>query len=182
MIRQYLEGKESALEMLIKRHKDKVFTSILMMVKDRYLAEDIFQDTFIKVVDTLRLGKYKEEGKFLPWVQRIAYNLCIDHFRKTKRNPVITNQEGQDIFNVINFVDESKEDRMISDQSLSKVRQLIDLLPAEQREVVLLRHYFNFSFKEIAEMTDVSINTALGRMRYSLINLRKIIKEKNIVI
>jgi RNA polymerase sigma-70 factor (ECF subfamily) len=134
------------------------------------------------VVDTLRSGKYKEEGKFLPWVMRIAYNLCIDHFRKTKRTPVITNQEGQDIFNLIQFVDDSAEDRMMSKQSQQKVRQLIDLLPPEQREVVLLRHYFNFSFKEIAEMTNVSINTALGRMRYSLINLRKIIEEKQISI
>ncbi len=180
LIHQYLAGKESALERLILRYKDKVYTSIYMMVRDQYLAEDIFQDTFIKVIDTLKAGKYNEEGKFLPWVMRISYNLCIDHFRKVKRMPKITDADGNDIFNVLKFSDKSPEEELMQTQYSAKIKTLVEMLPEEQKEVVLLRHYFNFSFKEIAEMTDVSINTALGRMRYALINLRKIIAEKQI--
>ncbi|NNC96220.1 MAG: sigma-70 family RNA polymerase sigma factor [Chitinophagales bacterium] len=180
LIDQYLAGNEHALERLINRYKDKVFTSILMFTKDKYLAEDIFQDTFIKVIDTLRSGKYKDEGKFAPWVMRISYNLCIDHFRKSKRTPTITNGDGVDIFNLLVFEEENPEESMMMDQARKKVRNLINDLPDEQKEVVILRHFFNFSFKEIAEMTDVSINTALGRMRYSLINLRKMIDQKQI--
>ena len=180
LLGQYMSGNEAALETLISRHKEKVYTSILFFVKDHALAEDIFQDTFIKVIDTLRSGKYKEEGKFLPWVMRITYNLCIDHFRRQKRTPTITNSDGYDIFNVLKFSDGSAEDDMIRDQTRNKVRKLIDQLPAEQREVVILRHYSELSFKEIAELTNVSINTALGRMRYALINMRKMIAEKNI--
>ncbi|MFT7589615.1 MAG: RNA polymerase sigma factor (sigma-70 family) [Limisphaerales bacterium] len=180
LIRSYISGQESALEFLITRHKDKVYTSILFLVKEQSLAEDIFQDAFIKVIDTLRTGKYKEEGKFLPWVMRISYNLCIDHFRRQKRTPVITNSEGFDIFNVLTFADGNVEDDIIADQTRTKVRSLIDNLPSEQREVVILRHYSDLSFKEIAELTGVSINTALGRMRYALINMRKMITEKNI--
>lgn len=180
LIRNYISGQESALESLITRHKEKVYTSILFLVKDQSLAEDIFQDAFIKVIDTLRSGKYKEEGKFLPWVMRISYNLCIDHFRRQKRNPTITNSEGFDIFNVLSFADSNAEDDIIADQTRSKVRNLINKLPSEQREVVILRHYSELSFKEIASLTGVSINTALGRMRYALINMRKMISEKNI--
>lgn len=182
LLSQYMTGNESALEALISRHKEKVYTSILFFVKDHSLAEDIFQDTFIKVIDTLRSGKYKEEGKFLPWVMRICYNLCIDHFRRQKRTPTITNSEGYDIFNVLKFSDGSAEDDLIRDQTRSTVRELIDHLPPEQREVVILRHYSQLSFKEIAALTNVSINTALGRMRYALINMRKLIAEKNISI
>ncbi len=182
LIGQYLAGEESALECLISRHKDKVFTSILFIVKDHALAEDVFQDTFIKVIDTLRSGKYKEEGKFLPWVTRIGYNLCIDHFRRLKRAPTVTTSEGFDLFNLLDFADGNAEEDVIMDQTRTRVRHLIDHLPEEQREVVILRHYSELSFKEIAEMTNVSINTALGRMRYALINMRKLIAEKNMTL
>lgn len=180
LVREYLAGSELALERLITRHKEKVFTSILIFTKDRYLAEDLFQDTFIKVIDKLKAGKYKEEGKFLPWVMRISYNICIDYYRKTKRRPKVVNTEGFDIFDILPLSEESPEQMMMGNQSKDKVRKLLEELPEEQKEVVLLRHYYDFSFKEIAELTGVSINTALGRMRYSLINLRKIIEEKQI--
>lgn len=180
LVREYLAGSENALEQLITRHKEKVFTSIIIFTKDRYLAEDLFQDTFIKVIHKLKQGKYKEEGKFLPWVMRISYNICIDHYRKTKRRPKVVNTEGFDIFDILPLSQESPEQMMMGNQSKDKVRKLLDELPEEQKEVVLLRHYYDFSFKEIAELTGVSINTALGRMRYSLINLRKIIEEKQI--
>lgn len=180
LIRQYLQGDERSLERLINRHKDKIFSTIMMYVKDKYIAEDIFQETFIKVIDTLRAGKYKEEGKFRPWVSRIAYNLCIDHFRRVKRTPVVTTGDGADIFEFLTFSEDAPDERMIQDQSTKKIKKLLDLLPAEQKEVVVLRHYFEFSFKEIAEMTDVSINTALGRMRYALINMRKYIQQKKV--
>jgi RNA polymerase sigma factor (sigma-70 family) len=180
LIRDYLAGSERALEGLITRHKEKVFTSIIIFTKDRFLAEDLFQDTFIKVINKLKAGKYKEEGKFLPWVMRISYNICIDYYRKTKRSPKVTNTDGFDIFDILPLSEESPEQLMMGNQSRDKVRKLLDELPEEQKEVVLLRHYYDFSFKEIAELTGVSINTALGRMRYSLINLRKIIEEKQI--
>jgi RNA polymerase sigma-70 factor (ECF subfamily) len=180
LVREYLTGSELALERLITRHKEKVFTSILIFTKDKYLAEDLFQDTFIKVIDKLKAGKYKEEGKFLPWVMRISYNICIDYYRKTKRRPKVVNTEGFDIFDILPLSEESPEQLMMGNQSKDKVRKLLDELPEEQKEVVLLRHYYDFSFKEIAELTGVSINTALGRMRYSLINLRKIIEDKQI--
>ena len=180
LVRDYLTGSELALERLITRHKEKVFTSILIFTKDKYLAEDLFQDTFIKVIDKLKAGKYKEEGKFLPWVMRISYNICIDYYRKTKRRPKVVNTEGFDIFDILPLSEESPEQLMMGNQSKDKVRKLLDELPEEQKEVVLLRHYYDFSFKEIAELTGVSINTALGRMRYSLINLRKIIDDKQI--
>ena len=182
LVKIYMTGNDSALAELISRHKDKVFTSILLFVKDEILAEDIFQDTFIKVIETLRRGKYYEDGKFLPWVLRISYNLCIDHYRKAKRKPTITTSEGFDIFNVLKFADDNAEQRIIKNQTHHKVRGLIDQLPPEQKEVVILRHYADLSFKEIADITNVSINTALGRMRYALINMRKLITEKQIVI
>ena len=180
LVKEYLAGSELALERLIIRHKEKVFTSIIIFTKDRFLAEDLFQDTFIKVIDKLKAGKYKEEGKFLPWVMRMSYNICIDYYRKTKRSPKVTNADGFDIFDILPLSEESPEQLMMGNQSKDKVRKLLDELPEEQKEVVLLRHYYDFSFKEIAELTGVSINTALGRMRYSLINLRKIIEEKHI--
>ncbi len=182
LVKLYVAGNDSALAELINRHKDKVYTSIYLFVKDEILAEDIFQDTFIKVIETLRRGKYYEDGKFLPWVLRISYNLCIDHYRKVKRTPTITNSDGYDIFNVLKFTDDNAEEKMIRDQTSSKVRKLIDQLPEEQKEVVILRHYGELSFKEIAKITNVSINTALGRMRYALINMRKMITDKQIVI
>lgn len=180
LVSRYMKGDESALSTLIIRHKQKVFTSIMMFTKNETLAEDIFQDTYIKVIETLKRGKYYEDGKFLPWVMRIAYNLCIDHYRKSKRTPTITNSEGFDIFNVLKFSDQTAEDKMIQNQTYAKVRKLIDLLPPEQKETVILRHYANMSFKEISDITNVSINTALGRMRYALINMRKMIEERKI--
>jgi RNA polymerase sigma-70 factor (ECF subfamily) len=153
-----------------------------MVVKDVQLAEDIFQDTFIKVINTLRSGTYKEEGKFLQWVMRISHNLIIDHFRKSKRIPIVENSEDKDIFDSINILEFSVEDRMVTEQIHHDVRSLIDYLPAEQKEVLLMRHYYEMSFKDIAESTNVSINTALGRMRYALINLRKLIEEKELVL
>jgi RNA polymerase sigma factor (sigma-70 family) len=180
LLKQYLAGNELAFERLVARHKDKVYTSIYMMVKDTYLAEDIFQETFIKVIDTLRSGKYNDEGKFLPWVMRIAYNLCIDYFRRVKRNPGIVTSDGDDIFKVLKFEDVPHEVHMDVMKGENKLKGLIDMLPEEQKEVVMLRHYFDFSFKEIAEYTNVSINTSLGRMRYALINLRKLIEKHNV--
>ena len=154
-----------------------------MIVKGTDLADDIFQDTFIKVINTLNSGSYKEEGKFIQWVMRIAHNLIIDYFRKSKRIPVIDNNHKEyDIFDTIRFTDASVEDQMITDQIHEDVRNLIEYLPVEQKEVLVMRHYSDMSFKDIAEQTDVSINTALGRMRYALINLRKLIKEKNIIL
>ncbi|QQS30083.1 MAG: sigma-70 family RNA polymerase sigma factor [Sphingobacteriales bacterium] len=182
LIRMYRSGDDRALSELIRRYKDKIYTSILLFVKDEVLAEDVFQDTFIKVIETLKRGKYSEEGKFLPWVLRIAYNLCVDHYRKTKRTPTITNADGQDIFKVLKFAEETAEDRMERNETVGKVRGLIESLPAEQKEVVILRHYADLSFKDIAAITDVSINTALGRMRYALINMRKMVEEKQIVL
>ncbi|MFZ4706536.1 MAG: RNA polymerase sigma factor [Bacteroidales bacterium] len=183
LISEYLSGNHGSLEKLVHRHKTKIFSYILMVVKDKQLADDIFQDTFIKVINTLRSGTYKEEGKFIQWAMRIAHNLIIDFFRKAKRLPMVDKGgEDFDIFDTIRIVDESIEDRMISEQIQTDVRNLIELLPREQREVLVMRHYSDLSFKEIAEQTDVSINTALGRMRYALINLRKMIEEKEITL
>jgi len=180
LVHQYLQGQESSLEELIRRHKTKIYTSIYLLVKDSYLAEDIFQHTFIKVINTLKAGKYNEEGKFLPWVIRIAHNLVIDHFRKEKRTPVVTTVDGFDIFEVLKFYDESTEDKMIREQTHRDLRELIHLLPAEQKEVLIMRHYGELSFKEISDITGVSINTALGRMRYALNNLRKMMLSKEL--
>lgn len=182
LIDKYLSGNHHSLEILIHRHKKRVYSYILMVVKDVQLAEDIFQDTFIKVINTLRSGTYKEEGKFLQWVMRISHNLIIDHFRKSKRIPIVENSEDKDIFDTINILEFSVEDRMVTEQIHHDVRSLIDYLPAEQKEVLLMRHYYEMSFKDIAESTNVSINTALGRMRYALINLRKLIEEKELVL
>lgn len=187
LIRQFLDGKESAFEILMNRHKNKVYTYIYLMVKDEALAEDVFQDTFIKVINTLKRGKYNEEGKFLPWVMRIAHNLVIDNFRRQQKMPTVRETQGYgeeefSIFSTIGNGDNSVEDDMIKDQIKGDVKKLIELLPEEQKEVVKMRLYFDMSFKEISELTGVSINTALGRMRYALINLRKLITDKDIVL
>jgi RNA polymerase sigma factor (sigma-70 family) len=183
LIGKYLNGNEKSLEKLICRHKRKVYAYIMMVVKDDQLADDIFQDTFIKVINTIRSGSYKEEGKFMQWVMRIAHNLIIDHFRRNKRIPVINNSSDEfDIFDLVRVTDPSIEEQIIMEQIYDDVRALIELLPDEQKEVLVMRHYSNMSFKEIADATNVSINTALGRMRYALINLRKIVKEKNLVL
>ena len=180
LVRLYVTGNDLALEQLITRHKTKIFTSIYLMVKDQYLAEDIFQDAFIKVIKTLRSGKYNEEGKFLPWVMRIAHNLVIDYFRKEKRTPVITSSDSVDVLNTLHFYDESIEDKMLKEQSHKELKYFIRNLPDEQKEVLLMRHYAELSFKDIALVTDVSINTALGRMRYALSNLRKMLDAKEL--
>lgn len=180
LITLFKKGHSSALEELVYRHKDKLYTSIVLLVKDAFLAEDIFQDTFIKIIDTIRAERYTEKGKFLPWAMRIAHNLCVDHFRKIKRTPVIKTSDDKDIFNVLGFSEPSAEEKMMTRQSHNSVRKMLDLLPEEQREVIILRHYAELSFKEIADLTNVSINTALGRMRYGLINLRKMMTEKQI--
>ena len=182
LIAQYVAGDESALKTLITRHEKRVCSYIMISVKNRELAEDIFQDTFIKVINTLRSGNYKEEGKFVQWVMRIANNLKIDYFRKMQRMPVFEGNGDFDIFDVIYGTDQSVEQKMITEQIYDELRHLITLLPDEQREVLEMRIYNDISFKDIAEITGVSINTALGRMRYALINLRKIIKEKNVVV
>ncbi len=181
LIQQYLSGNSVAIEKLINRHRSKVFTYIVLVVKNQQLAEDIFQDTFIKVIRSLVDGKYKDNGRFVSWVIRIAHNLIIDHFRKEKQINTLSNDDYEaDIFNSKKFSDQNIEDLMIRDQITTDVRQLIDELPDEQKQVILLRHYGGLSFKEIADQTDVSINTALGRMRYALINLRKLLAKKNI--
>jgi len=182
LVQAFQQGNNNALEVLVNRHKDKIFTSIVILVKDKYLAEDLFQDVFIKIIDTLRANKYNDEGKFLPWAIRIAHNLCVDHFRKVKRTPTITTSDDQDIFEVINVVENSADTSMIKGQSHNSVRRLVDALPDDQREVIILRHYADLSFKEIAEMTNCSINTALGRMRYGLMNMRKMMTEKQIAL
>ncbi len=180
LINLFNTGNVNAFETLVLRHKDKIYTSILFLVKDKYLAEDIFQDVFIRVIDTIKGGRYTEEGKFLPWAMRIAHNLCVDYFRKVKRTPTIRNSEDQDIFEVLNFTEESAEDKLIKKQSHNRVKDMLDQLPEDQREVIILRHYADMSFKEIAHISNCSINTALGRMRYGLINLRKMMVQKQI--
>lgn len=182
LINRYVAGDESALKSLIKRHEKKVYSYIMLSVKNRELAEDIFQDTFIKVINTLRSGNYKEEGKFVQWVMRIANNLKIDYFRKMQRMPAFENNGDFDIFDVIYGTEPSIEQKIIKEQIYKDITSLVKLLPDEQREVLEMRIYQDISFKDIAEITNVSINTALGRMRYALINLRKIIKEKNVAI
>lgn len=182
LVKSYLEGSEAALATLIERYKSRIFTHVILLVKDREVAEDIFQDTFIKVINTLKSGRYNEEGKFLPWVTRIAHNLAIDHFRKAKKMPMSRSDDEYDVFATISRDDANVEERMVEDQIHSDVKKLVKLLPPEQREVVIMRHYQNMSFKEIAEATNVSINTALGRMRYAVLNMRKMIQEKSIIL
>ena len=182
LIRSYISGNENALAVLIERHKHKIFGFIISKIQDRDLAEDVFQDTFIKVIRTLKKGKYNEEGKFLPWVMRIAHNLVIDHFRKNNRMPKFDTKSDFDIFSVIRDEDLNIESSIIKEQIERDVKSLIYGLPDDQREVLEMRIYKEYSFKEIAYKTDVSINTALGRMRYALINLRKIIEERNIIL
>ncbi|MHB1148428.1 MAG: RNA polymerase sigma factor [Lutibacter sp.] len=182
LVNNYINGHEKSLEILIIRHKQRIFSFILSKVSDREVAEDIFQDTFIKVINTLKRGAYNEEGKFLPWVMRISHNLIIDHFRRNKRLPKFNNTDDFDIFDVLSDEMLSIENKIIKSQILEDVRNLIEELPDDQKEVLLMRMYRDMSFKEIAENTDVSINTALGRMRYALINLRKLIEKHNIIL
>ena len=181
LVQAYIKGDQSAIESLITRHRSKVYTYILLTIKNQQLAEDLFQETFIKVIQSLRGGKYKDNGRFLSWVIRIAHNLIIDHFRKEKQMNSVSNDDTEvDLFNSKKLSDKNIEEVIVSSQIRAELRGLINELPTDQREVVLLRHYGELSFKEIADQTNVSINTALGRMRYALINLRKLIKEKNL--
>lgn len=182
LIQSYLDGNEKSFEILLNRHREKIYTSIYLFVKDRDQADDIFQEVFIKIIKTLRKGKYNHEGKFLQWAMRISYNLCVDHFRRAKRRTKVSPTETFDIFDVLEHKDDNMEQKIMKSQTHNKVRKLVDMLPDEQREVVILRHYADMSFKEIAALTNVSINTALGRMRYALINIRKLMEEKNIVL
>lgn len=180
LINDYLKGDDKSFEILLNRHKDRIYTNIYMFVKDHQMADDLFQDVFIKIIDTIRKGKYNHEGKFLQWALRISYNLCVDQFRRNKRRTKVSSSETFDIFDVLESKDDNMEVTMIKDQAHSRIRQLVDRLPVEQREVVLLRHYADMSFKEISQLTRVSINTALGRMRYALINIRKMMDEKEL--
>ena len=182
LIENYLEGDEKSFEFLLERHKSKIYTSIYLFVKDEDQANDIFQEVFIKIIDTLRKGKYSHEGKFLQWAMRIAYNMCVDQFRRGKRYSKVSATETFDIFDVLEAQEESMEGTMMRTQTYDRIRVLVDQLPEEQREVVILRHYADMSFKEIAGLTRVSINTALGRMRYALINMRKMIVEKQLTL
>lgn len=182
LISRYLAGQETALETLVRRHKNRIYAYILMIVKDKELAEDLFQDTFIKVINTIRSNQYKEEGKFIQWAMRIAHNLIIDYFRKANRIPIIENREEYDVIDKIRMPVESVEEMMITEQIHRDVKRLIEYLPKEQKEVLMMRHYHDMSFKDIAEVTNVSINTALGRMRYALINLRKLVKENEVIL
>ncbi len=182
LINMYLSGSYACFETLINRYKSKVFTYICLNVKNRHLAEDLFQETFIKVINTLRIGAYNDKGRFLSWVLRIAHNLIIDYYRMSKRIPLVENNDKYDIFNTIRIFDECVEEKMVTDQIHKDVKKLLDMLPDEQREVIIMRHYADMCFKEIAEQTNVSINTAQGRMRYALVNLRKLVKEKGIIL
>ena len=183
LLGQYLAGDQSAISQLIDRHSRRVRDYIRMMVKDRDLADDILQDTLIKVVRVIDEGRYVDSGKFLSWILRIAHNQVIDHFRREKQQKQLTEADaGYDVLGTIRFSESTVEDRMVSDQIAADIRALIEELPAEQREVVKMRYYANLTFKEIAEATDVSVNTALGRMRYALINLRRMIQEKKMVL
>ena len=179
LITQYRNGNEAAFDLLVDRYKSKVYTTIFLIVKDQEVAEDLLQDVFVKVVNTLHSDKYNEEGKFQPWVMRIAHNLAIDYFRKAKRKPTILLEDGSNLFNSMRFAEQSSEEVRIKEETLDLVRKLIDELPEAQKEVVILRHYMDLSFQEIADQTGVSINTALGRMRYALNHIRKKMKQVN---
>ena len=185
LVQLYISGNENSLSILLQRHQRKIFSSIVVVVKNKALAEDIFQETFFKVIQTLKRGQYNEEGKFIPWVIRIARNLIIDHYRRIKKMPpvpVYTNEEGEEVsvFSTLASEDDKTESNLFQAKFKHSIRNLISELPQDQREVVLMRTYYDMSFKEIAEFTNVSINTSLGRMRYALFNLKKLIEERKL--
>src|SRR5690554_2088716 len=183
LVQRFIDGDQNSLEILIYRHKNRVYSYILLIVKNQELAEDIFQETFIKVIRSLKRGKYVENGKFVSWVLRISHNLIIDHFRREKLQGTISNDSMEvDVFNSQKFSEDTIEDQMVTVQILNEVKELVKELPEDQQQVIYMRHYMDMSFKEIADQTGVSINTALGRMRYALINLRKLIRQKNLVL
>ena len=172
LLSAYIQGDDKAFETLVKRSKSKVYTTIYLIVKDRYIAEDLMQEAYIKAIDVIKSGRYNEEGKFLPWILRIAHNMAIDHFRKDKRYPTIVLEDGSKVFNSFDFAEDSVEEQQMKADQVENIREMIKKLPDEQREVLVMRHYEDLSFQEIADQTGVSINTALGRMRYALTNLR----------
>lgn len=180
LIAQYRNGSEAAFDLLVDRYHSKVYTTIFLIVKDQKTAEDLLQDVFIKVVKTLNSDRYNEEGKFQPWITRIAHNLAVDHFRKAKRYPTILMEDGSNVFNSLQFAESSHEEKQVKEDTIELVKRLIEELPEAQKEVLIMRHYLDMSFQEIADQTGVSINTALGRMRYALIHLRKKMKQLNI--
>ncbi len=180
LVQLYVNGNDACFEVLLKRHQKRVFTAIFMLVKDEELANDLFQDTFIKVIDSLRTKKYAESGKFILWVLQIARNLCMDHFRSNKKMRILHSTEERDIFARLDLKESSNESILIQHQTLEQIKGLLHYLPADQKEVVLMRLYGNLSFEEIATLTESNINTCLGRMRYALKNLRKQIEEKKI--
>ncbi len=185
LIARYLDGDEKSFQVLLLRYKSKIYTQIYLFVRDQALAQDIFQEVFIKIVNTLRQGKYNHEGKFVQWAMRIAYNMCVDHHRRNKRRIHIGQSSGPadfDIFDIIKNGEEGADSAIMRSETHTRIRQLVDQLPAEQREVVILRHYADMTFKEIAGLTRVSINTALGRMRYALINIRKMMHERDVIL
>ncbi len=182
LIQLYLNGDSHAFSFLVNRHKTRIFTSIFMLVKDEYLAEDIFQDVFIRVIESLKRGAYIENGKFLSWTIRIAHNMCMDHFRKVKRTPTIKTSDDTDFFEVNNFSEPAMDVKIIQAERNDSLKKALDKLPHDQREIIILRHFANLSFREIAELSNISINTALGRMRYALMNIRKILPEAQLAI
>ncbi len=183
LIREFLDGNPSGLQELIERHQTRIYSYIFVMVKDKQLADDLFQDAFVKVINTLKAGNYNDEGKFIQWVMRIAHNLVIDHFRKQKKlNYAEVSNDKYDLMDTLRVTDPGIEDILVTEQIHKDVRMLMEYLPEEQKEVIYLRCYAGLSFKDIADQTEVSINTALGRMRYALINMRKMVKEKNIIL
>ncbi|HNQ67381.1 MAG TPA: sigma-70 family RNA polymerase sigma factor [Bacteroidales bacterium] len=183
LIERFIKGEKACMETLIQRHKKKVYSYILITVKNTHVADDLFQDTFIKVINSLKCGTYTDKGKFISWVIRIAHNITIDYFRKEKNLNTCSNDDTElDLFNSEKFSDENIEDKIVGEQIVSDIKTLIDYLPAEQKDIIMMRHYGGMSFKDIAEQTNVSINTALGRMRYALINLRRIVEEKNVIL
>ena len=177
LIQLYLNGDINAFSVLLNRHKNKIFTSINILVKDNYLTEDIFQDVFIRIIESLKKGAYIENGKFAQWALRIAHNMCMDHFRRIKRTPTIQTSDNTDIFDTYNFSEPAADVELMQNEKYDNIKKALDKLPQDQREIIILRHYANLSFKEIATLTDISINTALGRMRYALINIRKMLPE-----
>ncbi len=181
LVQEFKNGNNKALEVLIWRYKEKIFSSIIFLVKDKYLAEDLFQDTFIKIIDTIQNDTYTEEGKFLSYAIRVAHNICVDHFRKVKRVQVVNTGDNNDFFEIFNATHDAADKNIIQVQTSGRVKQLLDLLPEDQREVIVLRHFADLSFKQIAEVTGCGLNTALGRMRYALTNIRRILEEKQIV-
>ena len=180
LLSAYIQGDDKAFETLVKRSKSKVYTTIYLIVKDRYIAEDLMQEAYIKAIDVIKSGRYNEEGKFLPWILRISHNMAIDHFRKDKRYPTIVMEDGSKVFNSFDFAEDSVEEQQMKADQVENIREMIKKLPDEQREVLVMRHYEDLSFQEIADQTGVSINTALGRMRYALINLRKMLNKQEI--